>query len=647
MADSFSENKLFSADLINENKLFTADSFGENKTFSTDSFGENKTFTADSVSIKNVTLDKVAMIVICETPEDAQAQNQFFAAHQVYLPEQFQGMKFDYYVAIKEEAWAKTFNQIQREINAKYKIYITTPVKIFNPSIVVSILTPFLWNSNFGMLGLYGSEMPFTGDYKSAKNIYGRYSYINAEDEIKNYEGKTPLLYQNVTMIDSGIFATSQDIPFDEDISDEFLMAAQCCRCRRAGYDIGVAYAEFLNNGGFAFVKDRCLYNPADDAEDYQAKLKIFTERYKDIVTPLISVCIPTYNQPTFCEKAMKSALEQTYPNVEVIIGDDSTNEDTKEMIQPYLEKYDNVKYFYHGGPLGDKGGKNTTFVINKASGEYINVLFHDDLLAKNKFECMMTYFTRDLENQIALTMSARLAIDKDDKVISRMNEWQPLEDAILSGEEVCRKLLFASGNFLGELSTGLLRRKDLVTKDAVTGEKIFDIGVFCGVKDVAFFDVGTWLNLLQSNKHCVYISEPLSAFRRHDAQNTYDPFIQLRMVVELMSYITISWLNNLFLHDYEEYKTVCKSWLLFFDMHYTEDAGESDDIKFLMREIKKVRDFVIEDKFSEVLDGSIKILLEMLPEKNSVLPLITKNEDTGLWEKADDGINLHGRQRC
>lgn len=646
MAGLFGEDKLFSTDLISENRLFSADSVIENKTFTTDSIGKNKLFADDSFG-KNVEKNKVAMMVICETPEEAQEQNLLFATHQVLLPKEFQGMNFDYYVAIKEEDWAKTFNQIQKAINAKYKIYITTPVKVFNPSIVINLSLSLLWNSKLGMVGLYGSEMPISGDYKAAKIFYGRYSYTNADDEIKNHEGKTPLLYQKVHMIDSGIFATSEDIPFDEDISDEFLMAAQCCRYRRAGYDIGVAYREYSNGINFSFTKDSCLYNPADDAEDYQAKLKIFTERYKDIVMPLVSVCIPTYNQPTFCEKAIRSALGQTYDNIEVIIGDDSTNEDTKEMIQPYLEKYDNVKYFYHGGPLGDKGGQNTMFVINKASGEFINVLFHDDLLAKNKIERMMQYFTRDLEDKIALTMSARLAIDKDDKVIHRMNEWQPTEDAILTGEDVCRKLLFASGNYLGELSTGLCRRKDLLTKDAVTGEKIFDIGVFCGVKDVAFGDVGTWLNLLKNGKQCVYIKEPLSAFRTHDAQNTNDPFIQMRMVVELMGYITISWLNNLFLHSYEEYKTVCKSWLLFYNTHYTEDAGDSDDIKFLVREIKKVRDFVIEDKFAEVLDGSIKILLEMLPEKNSIRPLIKKNEETGLWEKADDGIVLHGRQRC
>ena len=121
-----------------------------------------------------------------------------------------------------------------------------------------------------------------------------------------------------------------------------------------------------------------------------------------------------------------------------------------------------------------------------------------------------------------------------------------------------------------------------------------------------------------------------------------------MRMVVELMSYVTTSWLNNLFLHSEDEYKTVCKSWLNFFNDHYNEDDEKpSDDVKFFRREIKRVRDFVIEEKFDEALDASIKILLEMLPEKNSILPLITKNEETGLWEKADDGIMLHGHQRC
>lgn len=646
MADSFSENKLFTADLISENKLFTANSVVENKTFTTDSFGKNKFLTTDSV-IKNLDENKVAMIVVCETQDDAQAQTSFFAAHQAFLPKEIMGMTFDYYVAIKEEKWAAILNQIQQEIDAKYKIFITTPVKCFNPIILLNLLTVFLWNRNIGMVGLYGSEMPFTGDYKSAENIYGSYAYVNEADEIKNYAGKTPLLYQIVNMIDSGIFATSEDIPFDEDISDEFLMAAQCCRYRRAGYDIAVSYSEVLYTGDVALKEDGCLYNPADNEEDYQAKMKIFKEKYKDIVTPLVSICIPTYNQPVFLERALESALDQTYDNIEVIIGDDSTNEDTKEMIQPYLEKYPNVKYFYHGGPLGGHGGKNTTFVINKAKGEYINILFHDDLLESNKITRMMQYFLRDLENNIALTMSARISIDKDDNIIGRMNEWQPPHDAILSGEEVCRMILFAGGNFLGELSTGLCRRKDLITKDAVTGEQIFDIGVFCGVKDVAFGDVGTWLNLLKTNKQCVYIKDPLSAFRHHEAQNTYNPFIRMRMVVELMSYITISWLNNLFLHSEEEYKTVCRSWLLFFKNHYREDDDHSADVEFFRREIKKVCEWVIDDKFPEVLDGSIRILLEMLPEKNSILPLITKNEETGLWEKADNGIMLHGEQRC
>ncbi|MEH7221468.1 glycosyltransferase family 2 protein, partial [Bacillus toyonensis] len=40
---------------------------------------------------------------------------------------------------------------------------------------------------------------------------------------------------------------------------------------------------------------------------------------------PLVSILIPTYNRPHYFQLALDSALAQTYPNIEIIIGDDST----------------------------------------------------------------------------------------------------------------------------------------------------------------------------------------------------------------------------------------------------------------------------------------------------------------------------------
>ena len=60
---------------------------------------------------------------------------------------------------------------------------------------------------------------------------------------------------------------------------------------------------------------------------------------------PLVSVLIPTYNRPHYFEKALCGVLEQTYPNVEIIIGDDSTNDETEKVLQKYLCKHSNIIY--------------------------------------------------------------------------------------------------------------------------------------------------------------------------------------------------------------------------------------------------------------------------------------------------------------
>ncbi len=62
-------------------------------------------------------------------------------------------------------------------------------------------------------------------------------------------------------------------------------------------------------------------------------------ERNEEVVDqlPLVSVLIPTYNRPRYFEEALCSVLEQTYPNIEIIVGDDSTNEETEKGVTKIL----------------------------------------------------------------------------------------------------------------------------------------------------------------------------------------------------------------------------------------------------------------------------------------------------------------------
>lgn len=454
-----------------------------------------------------------------------------------------------------------------------------------------------------------------------------------------------PLMFQNVHMVDSSFFATSQKISFDEKAGKNFLMAAQGCRYRQEGREVGVLY---FDEGMIAFSKDACIYSSAVDAENYAKQLQNFVNDYKDIINPLVSICIPTYNQPRFVEFALQSALAQTYKNIEIIIGDDSTNEDTKNMIQPYLKKHKNLKYFYHGGPLGKKGGNNIRFLLNKSAGKYINLLFHDDYIFPEKISRMMEYFTRDLENKITLTVSARVLIDDKNQILGQMNPCKPTEDLILSGRDVGRKILFSKINFLGEVSTSLIKRENILAQDPETGENETAIGVFCGVQDKVYGDFGTWLNLLKDGGECVFIKETLSAFRRHPQQNTYDMSMKTRLFLEFMGYLTVSWLNNLYFNNYDEYKYCVRHWKIFYDTYCPRipESEAAEDINANRKILDKMRQLIIEEKYPEILDYSINYLLSVLDEKNSITPLIKKNEKTGLYEKAFDIIPLCGEQR-
>ena len=76
--------------------------------------------------------------------------------------------------------------------------------------------------------------------------------------------------------------------------------------------------------------------------KESERKLRMTSE--KDL--PLVSILIPTYNRPHYFKIALESALAQTYSNIEIIIGDDSTNDETETLIhEQYLPHYKNVTY--------------------------------------------------------------------------------------------------------------------------------------------------------------------------------------------------------------------------------------------------------------------------------------------------------------
>jgi glycosyltransferase involved in cell wall biosynthesis len=91
---------------------------------------------------------------------------------------------------------------------------------------------------------------------------------------------------------------------------------------------------------------------------------------------PFISICIPTYNRAEFIEAAVRSALEQTYPNFEIVVVDDGSTDATPEIMRRLAcEKIRYIIKEHSGGP------KTRNRCIAEARGDFIVWLDSDDVI--------------------------------------------------------------------------------------------------------------------------------------------------------------------------------------------------------------------------------------------------------------------------
>jgi glycosyltransferase involved in cell wall biosynthesis len=98
----------------------------------------------------------------------------------------------------------------------------------------------------------------------------------------------------------------------------------------------------------------------------------------------LVSAVIPAYNYGRFVTLAVDSALAQTYPNMEVIVVDDGSKDDTRERLAPYGDR---IRYIYQENG-GLSAARNTG--IRHARGEWVALLDADDLWHPEKIETQL-----------------------------------------------------------------------------------------------------------------------------------------------------------------------------------------------------------------------------------------------------------------
>jgi glycosyltransferase involved in cell wall biosynthesis len=239
-------------------------------------------------------------------------------------------------------------------------------------------------------------------------------------------------------------------------------------------------------------------------------------EQYK----PLVSILIAAYN-PKFFSLSLASALNQSYEETEILIGDDSGKEFIGEIVAAFAEHKNFHKIRLHRNEKNLGFRLNFIKLVNLAQGEFIKFLNDDDLLDNQCIESMIRYFWM-YQDRLTLVTSKRNVIDHlggslpDTVSTVSVSNWtkSPLiegEYFYLNGKDLGNIMLTSMINMVGEPTTVLFRRSDL---EGIRPD-IFSISNNPAQGNV---DVALWLNLL-SKGDAVYIDRPLSLFRAHPAQ--------------------------------------------------------------------------------------------------------------------------------
>lgn len=114
----------------------------------------------------------------------------------------------------------------------------------------------------------------------------------------------------------------------------------------------------------------------------------------KSLKLPLVSVIIPVFNGSVFVGQAVKSVMQSTYKNFEILLIDDGSTDKSKKICKALEKNYKNVKFCYFNKNRGL--GRTLNFALKQAKGKYIARLNQDDLMLKNRLKTQVDFLNKN-----------------------------------------------------------------------------------------------------------------------------------------------------------------------------------------------------------------------------------------------------------
>jgi glycosyltransferase involved in cell wall biosynthesis len=220
---------------------------------------------------------------------------------------------------------------------------------------------------------------------------------------------------------------------------------------------------------------------------------------------PKITIIIPIYNTDSHLDKCIKSVLDQTYKNLEILLIDDGSTDNSAEICNGYAKIDKRIRYHYK-----DNGGVSSArnFGINNARGDYITFVDADDIVTKDAVYLLL----KNIANTDVVISQVKSVTSLDSATITNDKNFS----YVITSDEAIKKLLYENGinNAIhGLMYKNYYNNKLFFNEDMAYGEDYeFKFHLFLKVKQITINSGTTYLYL------------------RHDSSAMQAPFTMKRL---------------------------------------------------------------------------------------------------------------------
>jgi teichuronic acid biosynthesis glycosyltransferase TuaG len=225
-----------------------------------------------------------------------------------------------------------------------------------------------------------------------------------------------------------------------------------------------------------------------------------------EFVKDLVSVITPVYNAENFLTKTLRSVINQTYKNIEIILVDDCSKDNSAEIVNRFIT--DKTSIVYHLQDMNRGAGAARNKALELAKGQYVAFLDSDDVWLPQKIERQISLMK---EKKIGFSYTAIEMIDENGKKIKSKRNIKETCDYkyLLRNTIIATSSVVVDRNILGDFRMPLRR----------------------GGQDYA-----TWLMVLRNGEIAYGINDVLCQYRVASGSLSSNKFKSIKQVWEIQT---------------------------------------------------------------------------------------------------------------